>query len=699
MSATEAVQRLQYPSTHRGDVVEKYGDVVVADPYRWLEEQDSEETQAWVKQQQAVTQPFIESLESATEIEEELKSVYNFEKFSTPFKRGRHFYYFYNSGLQNQSVLYRQESVTAPHEEAELVLDPNTWSEDGTTALGSAKFTEDGTLMAYLVQERGSDWRTGYVRNMETGEVLEDKLEWLKFSGLAWTADNKGIFYARFDKPEGVDSDKKGTEGDTNLNQKLCYHRLGTSQEEDEIFYCNPDEPQWMYSFDTSDDGRYLVVTVSKSCDPERMVLLFDLEKKGSDPKALVDEFKEQYFFIANVGDLYYFQTKTEVVRVNISTGEWSTVLAKTENVLDDVTCANEKYLIASYIEDVKNVVKVFDMEGNFLNDIDLPSFGTVTVSGRKKVDLLFYKFTSFTYPGTIFSYDFESRTSSVFRQIKVGGVEPDAFEAEQVFYTSKDGTKVPMFIVAPKGLERNGSNPTYLYGYGGFDISLMPSFNPFRCAFMKGFNAIVAVANLRGGGEYGKAWHQAGQKEKKQNVFDDFIAAAEYLCDKQYTRPDKLAITGGSNGGLLVAACLVQRPDLFGAVVCDVGVLDMLRFHKFTIGHYWTSDYGCADDPEQFPFLYAYSPLHNVKKGVPYPATLLCTADHDDRVVPGHSFKFISELQHQLGAEPYQTAPLLIRIESNAGHGSGKPTAMVIKEGADKYAFMGFALKATWNN
>jgi len=623
-----------------------------------------------------------------------------------PFREGDRYFFFKNSGLQNQSVLYYKDSLDGNEN---VFVDPNEWSEDGTTAISTLSFTNDGSLVVFGISEKGSDWKSAKFRRVDDNDFLEDKLDWIKFSGFSWTHDNKGVFYASFDKPEEIESGKeKGTEGTSNLNQKLYYHVLGTKQEDDKLIYSDSEHPNWMWGTDVSDDGKYLIVSVRESCEPKNLVFYADISNfNGGENEIkfihLIDEFEEEYEYITNEGSLFYFQTKEDVLCIDLENPakeNWKTIIPKGEDTLEYVVCVNSKYLVATFIHDVKNIMQLYSLEnGELISTISLPTIGTVSsISGEKRYKELFYKFTSFTYPGTIFSYDFNTNESTVFYETNVEGFDPSKFTVEQVFYESKDSTKIPMFLYYPKGIQKNGEAITYLYGYGGFDISLMPSFSTMRCGFSEGYNAIIAIANLRGGGEYGKKWHHAGIKENKQNVFDDFIAAAEYLISNNYTSSKKLAISGGSNGGLLVAACMNQRPELFGAVICDVGVLDMLRFHKFTIGHYWTSDYGCADNEKDFEYLIKYSPLHTIKyTGHQFPATLLCTADHDDRVVPLHSLKYIAELQHVIGSLDEQENPLFIRVESNAGHGSGKPTSKIIAEYVDKFAFMGSVLGGKW--
>uniref|UniRef100_A0A7S4HME6 Prolyl endopeptidase n=1 Tax=Vannella robusta TaxID=1487602 RepID=A0A7S4HME6_9EUKA len=700
-------RKFVYPAARRDDSIkDDFDGTEICDPYRWMEDPDGEETKEFVKAQQAVTTPFLESLDSRDEVREKVTAYYNYEKVGCPFRKGDRYYFYRNSGLQNQSVLYYRTSLDG---EAQVFVDPNEWSDDGTTSISSTAFSKDASLVLFSISEKGSDWKTVKFRRVSDNDFMEDKLEWIKFSSFAWTHDNKGVFYASFDKPAEIEAGAdKGTEGASNKNQKLYYHVLGTPQSEDKLIYEAPEFPNRMWGAEVSDDGNYLIISVRESCEPKNLVYYanlssFDGSGSSLDIKELVSEFEDEYNYITNEGTLFYFQTKEEFICIDLESPDkdsWKTLIPKGEDILESVCCFHQNILVTTFIHDVQHVMKLYELAtGKFISDVNLPTIGTVSsISGEKEFSELFYKFTSFTYPGTIFSYDLAKKESSVFYETNVKGFKPESFTVEQVFYESKDSTKIPMFLFYPKDVKRDGNAVTYLYGYGGFDISLMPSFSSLRCAFAEGFNAVVAIANLRGGGEYGPKWHKAGVKEKKQNVFDDFIAAAEFLITNKYTCAKRIVTVGGSNGGLLVAACMNQRPDLFGAVICHVGVLDMLRFHKFTIGHYWVSDYGCADEEEDFKYLIKYSPLHTIKAdGREFPSTLLCTADHDDRVVPAHSLKYIAELQHAVGSQDYQHNPLFIRVESNAGHGGGKPTSKIISEYVDVYCFIGYALNAKW--
>ena len=677
---------LSYPPSPAIDQVDEYHGVKVADPYRWLEDPDSEESRAWIEAQNQVTFGYLEQIGVRDRIKNRLTELWDYEKYSTPFRRGDRYFYFKNDGLQNQSVLY-----TLPNLEAEprQLLDPNRLSSDGTIALAGLALSEDAKLLAYGLSTSGSDWQEWKVRDVESGEDLTDHVGWVKFSGAAWTHDGKGFFYSRFDQPH--ESTKLE---DTNYFQKLYYHRIGTPQSEDVLIYNRPDQKEWMFGASVTDDGRYLIIDVSQSTDRRNLVFYKDLTDPNSKIVELIPTFAASFGLIDSEGTTFWFQTdyeapKGRVVAIDIaqSTEDWRSrlqpVIPEAEETLEDVSLFGNCFL-ATYLKDAHTQVKLFDLTGAPAGEVALPGVGSAGGFGGKRTDTeTFYSFTSFTTPTTIYRYDLATGESSLFRQPQVD-FNPADYETKQVFYTSRDGTPVPMFITHKKGLTLDGSNPTYLYGYGGFAIPITPAFSPSNLVWME-LGGVYAVANLRGGGEYGEKWHQAGTKLNKQNVFDDFIAAAEWLIAAGYTSPQKLAIGGGSNGGLLVGACMTQRPDLFAAALPAVGVLDMLRFHLFTIGWAWCSDYGSPDNPEEFQALYAYSPLHNLKPGTAYPATLIITADHDDRVVPAHSFKFAAALQ----AAHQGDAPVLIRIETKAGHGAGKPTAKVIEEASDRWGFL----------
>lgn len=692
------MQSFNYPPTRKADQVDDYHGTKVADYYRWLEDPDSEETQAWVEAQNQITFDYLGKIEVRETIKQRLTKLWNYEKYGSPFKEGNRYFYFKNDGLQNQSVLYTLTSLDA---EPTVLLDPNTLSEDGTIALSGLSISNDGKLMAYGLSTSGSDWNEWKVRDVETAQDLPDQINWVKFSGASWTHDNQGFFYSRYDQPQ-----EETKLEDANYYQKLYYHKLGTTQAEDKLIYERPDQKEWMFSAGVTEDGRYLIISVSRGTDPKNLVFYQDLQVP-SPIVELISEFEASYNFIDNDGETFWFTTDLDaprgrVITINIKNPPlsplgkegnekgWREVIPQASETLESVGILNNQ-VVADYLKDARSSIKIFALDGALVREVELPGIGSAGGFGGKRYDTkTFYTFTSFTTPNTIYRYDMVSGKSTLFRKPEVE-FNPDEYETKQVFYPSKDGTQVPMFITHKKGLKLDGNNPTYLYGYGGFNVSLTPNFSISRLVWME-MGGVYAIANLRGGGEYGEDWHQAGTKLQKQNVFDDFIAAAEWLINHNYTKPEKLAIAGGSNGGLLVGACMTQRPDLFGAALPAVGVMDMLRFHKFTIGWAWCSDYGSPENPEEFKALYAYSPLHNLKPGTAYPATMITTADHDDRVVPAHSFKFAAALQAAHEGEK----PVLIRIETKAGHGAGKPTSKIIEELADEWAFLVSALDVT---
>ncbi len=671
---------LSYPHTQKCDQVDNYHGITIADPYRWLEDLDSEETQAWVEAQNAVTFAYLNQIPAKETLKERLTQLWDYEKYGIPFKQGNRYFYFKNDGLQNQSVLYVLESLDA---EPQVLLDPNTLSPDGTIALSGMAISEDGNLMAYGLSTSGSDWQEWKVRDINTKEDLSDHLKWVKFSGASWTHDHQGFFYSRYDEPQ----EGKPLE-EMNYFQKLYYHRLGTPQSEDTLIYERPDHKEWGFSGFVSEDGKYLIISVWMGTETKNLIFYKDLTQPDSPVIELISEFEASYSFIDYERETFWFRTdlnapRSRVIGININTKAHTEVIPEAPETLESVNILNNQF-IADYLKDAHTQIKIFNLDGSFVREIELPGIGSAGGFGGKRYDNeTFYSFTSFTIPNTIYRYNLVTEETSIYRQANVD-FNPNDYETQQIFYPSKDGTLIPMFITYKKGIELNGNNPTILYGYGGFNISLTPSFSISRLVWLE-MGGVYAIANLRGGGEYGEDWHQAGTKLNKQNVFDDFIAAAEWLIEKGYTSASKLAIMGGSNGGLLVGACMTQRPDLFAAALPAVGVLDMLRFHKFTIGWAWCSDYGSPENPEEFQTLYAYSPLHNLKPGTPYPATLITTADHDDRVVPAHSFKFAAALQENHVGEN----PVLIRIETKAGHGAGKPTTKMIEEIADQFAFL----------
>ncbi len=680
-------QTLQYPAARKSDVVDDYHGTRVPDPYRWLEDPDSPESRAWIEAQNRLTAAYLAEIPARATIRQRLTKLWNYPKYGAPFRKAGRYFFLKNDGLQNQSVLYKQASLEAT---PETLLDPNILSEDGTVALSTLAVSDNGRLLAYGTAASGSDWEEFRVRDVVTARDLPDHLKWIKFSGASWTKDGAGFFYSRYPEP----TDKALT--DVNRFQRLYYHRLGTDQAQDVLVYERPDQPDWGMNGEVTDDGRYAVLTVWLGTDRRNRVYYRDL-KDPRHPRItgevvrLLDDFDASYAFVGNDGPVFYFLTDLDAPRKRViaidtrhpERGRWRELIPQGQDVLEGVQIIHDTF-VANYMHDASSRLRLFALDGRMLKDLELPTLGSIgSISGERKDDEMFYAFTSFLYPTTIFRYDFKSGATSVFKAPTID-FDPSRYETKQVFYTSKDGTRVPMFITYKKGLTLDGSNPTYLYGYGGFNISLTPSFSVAMLVWLE-MGGVYAVPNLRGGGEYGEEWHQGGMHEKKQNVFDDFIAAAEYLIAQRYTSPAKLAIAGGSNGGLLVGAAMTQRPELFGAALPAVGVMDMLRFHKFTIGWAWVTDYGSADSAAQFPYLYKYSPLHNIRAGTRYPATLVTTADHDDRVVPGHSFKFTATLQAaQAGPQP-----VLIEIETKAGHGAGKPTSKVIEEQADRIAFL----------
>jgi prolyl oligopeptidase len=676
-----------YPETRRVDQVDDYHGTNVADPYRWLEDdvRKSKDVEAWVEAENKVTFRYLEGIPERDPLKHRLTDLYNYEKYSAPHKVAGRYFYSKNDGLQNQSVYYVQESLDG---KPRVLLDPNTWSKDGTVALAGLSVRDDARYLAYAVAEAGSDWHTWHVLDVDTGKKLDDEVKWVKFSNASWTKDGNGFFYSRFDEPK-----PGATFQSLNLNQKVYYHRLGRPQAEDVLVYRRPDHPDWSFSADVTEDGHYLILTTHVGTAHKYRVSYRDLTEPYAMPVDLIENFENEYSFIDNDGPVFYFKTDFDAPRgrvIAIDTRQpgkdhWKEIIPQAKEALESVNLVGNLF-VTEYLKDAQTRVKMYTVDGTFVRDVELPGIGSAGGFGGKRTDTeTFYTFMSFATPPTIFRYDLVTGKSSVFRRPEVK-FHPEDYEVKQVFYTSKDGTKVPMFLTYRKGIKRDGSNPTLLYGYGGFSIPMTPSFAVSRALWMD-MGGVYAVANLRGGSEYGEEWHLAGTKLHKQNVFDDFIAAAEYLIKEEYTRPEKLAIQGGSNGGLLVGACETQRPDLFGACLPAVGVMDMLRFQKFTAGRYWVDDYGSSDDPEEFKALYAYSPYHallrNGKKK--YPATLITTADHDDRVVPGHSFKFAAALQANQAGD----APVLIRIETRAGHGGGKPTAKLIEEAADQMAFL----------
>ena len=758
--------KIAYPATAKNPVTDDYFGTKVVDQFRWLEDDNSADTKAWVEAQNKVTFAYLESIPERSAIKDRLTQLWNYEKFSAPGKENGKYFYSYNTGLQNQSVLFVTDSLT---DQGRILIDPNTLRADGTAALAGTSVDDNAKYIAYGIAEAGSDWNTWKVRDISTGQDLPDTINYVKFSGASWLKDGTGFFYSRFDAPKEGDT-LKGS----NFYQKCFFHKIGTTQDQDVLVYERSDHKTWGMGAGVTEDGQYAIMVLSDGTDPKNRVYYRDLTKAPvttsfggadaeilrveaatkaivedveafvtslanknegpvGDPAAakraadaiaakraeampkiaelekqraklvaangnarngfieLLNDFDASYEFVANDGPVFYFKTdlnapKGRLIAIDTtspSRDNWRELIPQAAETLQSVSCVGNM-LFASYLKDAQTQIKVFDMKGKFVREVALPGIGSAGGFGGKRTDTeTFYSFASYTTPPTIFHYDIKSGKSTVFKAPKVD-FDSSKYETVQKFFTSKDGTKVPVFITAKKGITLDGNNPTLLYGYGGFNISLTPGFSPSNAVWLE-MGGVYAVANLRGGGEYGEEWHQAGTKLKKQNVFDDFIGAAEFLVKEKYTKPAKLAVMGGSNGGLLVGAVVNQRPDLFAAAIPAVGVMDMLRFHKFTIGHAWSSDYGNSENPEEFKALFAYSPYHNVKKGTKYPAVMVTTADHDDRVVPAHSFKYAAAIQEAQGGD----APVLIRIDVRAGHGAGKPTGKRIEEAADTWAFI----------
>ena len=678
-TAMKAVNSLDYPETKKGAVVDTYFGETVADPYRWLEDDMSDETAQWVKTQNNLTFSYLEQVPYRDTLKQRLEKLMNYEKISAPFTEGDYTYFYKNDGLQNQYVLYRSKDGA----EVEVFLDPNTFSEDGTTSMSGLSFSEDSSLLAYQISEGGSDWRKIIVIDTETKEQVEQALVDVKFSGVSWLA-NDGFYYSSYDKPEGSELSAKTDQ------HKVYYHKLGQDQDEDTLVFGDTAEQKHRYvGAKATKDGRYLFISASVSTSGNKLFIK-DLTKPDSEFVTVVGNTDSDTSVIDNEGSKLFLVTNLnapnkKVVTVDASNPQpenWQDFIPETENVLN-VTLGGNTFF-ANYMVDAISKVKQYNKQGELIREISLPGVGTASgFSGKKEQTTLYYSFTNYKTPGTTYSFDVQSGESKVYRKSGID-FNSDNYTSEQVFYTSKDGTKVPMIITYKSDIKLDGSNPTILYGYGGFNISLTPRFSSTTAAWLEQ-GGVYAVANIRGGGEYGKEWHKAGTQLQKQNVFDDFIAAAEYLQDKKYTSKKRLALRGGSNGGLLVGAVMTQRPDLFQVALPAVGVLDMLRYHTFTAGAGWAYDYGTSDQSkEMFDYLKGYSPIHNVKAGVEYPATMITTGDHDDRVVPSHSFKFAAELQ----ANQAGTNPTLIRIETNAGHGAGTPTSKIIDLYADMYGF-----------
>ncbi|MCF8230331.1 MAG: prolyl oligopeptidase family serine peptidase [Bacteroidales bacterium] len=682
----EGEKKINYPEAKKVDTVDVYFGTEVPDPYRWLEDDNSEETAEWVKAQNEITNAYLADIPFREAIEKRMTELWNYPKYQVPFKEGDHYFYFKNDGLQNQSVLYMQKSLDA---EPEVLLDPNQFSEDGTIALASMGISHDGKLLAYGISRSGSDWNEICVMDVKSRRQLKDTIRWVKFSGIAW--EGVGFYYSGYDAPE------KGEEySDKNEYHKIYYHKLGTPQSEDKVIFENREYPLRTFAASVTDDQKYLIVYESESTSGNALFIK-NLKKKNAGFVQIAGGFDYEYRIIDDLEDELLMHTNYEAPKWKVVLVEpdkpgienWKTIIPEKEEVLQGVAVAGGK-LIAEYMKDATSKAYIYEFNGDYIAEMDLPGIGTMfSFNGKKDENLAFYGFTSFTFPSTIYKYDIKQNISEVYKESKIDFNTGD-FETEQIFFESKDGTKVPMFLVHKKGIKKDGDNPVLLYGYGGFNVSLTPSFSVTRLTFLEQ-GGIYALVNLRGGGEYGEEWHEAGMKLNKQNVFDDFIGAAEYLVSDDYTKPEKIAIMGGSNGGLLVGTVMTQRPDLFGVAIPIVGVMDMLRYQHFTIGWAWASDYETSEESrEMFEYLYGYSPLHNIKEGVEYPATMAVTADHDDRVVPAHTFKFMATLQEKGGGDE----PYLVRIETKAGHGAGKPTSKIIEEYTDIFSFVMYNLE-----
>lgn len=672
-------EKMNYPQTRMDNTVDTYFGTQIADPYRWLEDDRSAETAEWVKQQNNFTFGYLSKIPYRQAIKEKLEKLWNYEKIGAPFTEGDYTYYYKNNGLQNQSVLYRKDKDG----KEEVFLDPNTFSSDGTTSLGEVAFSEDGSLVAYLISEGGSDWRKGIVLNAKTKEVIGDTLIDIKFSSIAWKG-NEGFFYSSYDKPKGSELSAKTDQ------HKLYYHKLGTPQKNDQLIFGGTPAEKYRYvSGAVSLDAHYLFISAAVNTSGNKLFLK-DLKNPKAPLVTITNSLDADTQFIDNEGKTLFFETNLNapngrLVKAEVAKPQpeyWQDVIPETKNVLS--ISATGKYFFAHYMVDALSQIKQYNYKGELVRDVKLPSIGTAAgFYAKKSENHTYFTFTNYAYPAQIYKMDLATGATELYWKPAIA-FDANNYESKQVFYNSKDGTKIPMMITYKKGIKLNGKNPTLLYGYGGFNVSLMPTFSVANAVWME-LGGVYAVPNLRGGGEYGKQWHDAGTKMQKQNVFDDFIAAAEYLINQKYTSPEYLAIKGGSNGGLLIGATMLQRPELFKVALPAVGVLDMLRYHTFTAGAGWAYDYGTADDSkEMFEYLKGYSPLHNVKKGVSYPATLITTGDHDDRVVPAHSFKFAAELQ----AKQTGNNPILIRIETNAGHGAGTPVSKTIEQNADLQAF-----------
>jgi len=683
-SLSAVAQKVHVPTTKKVDHTDDYFGTKVADPYRWLEDDNSAETKAWVEEENKATFDYLNTIPERKWIQNRLTTLWNYERYGTPNKEGKYYFFTKNNGLQNQNVLYVSESLTA---EPRMLLDPNTLSADGTVALSGTTHSRDGKLLAYGVSASGSDWQEWFVRDVATGKDLSDHLTNIKFSNASFNGDGSGFYYGQYPKP-----DEKTKMMASNEGQMIYFHKIGTPQSDDKLIYSRPEQPKSTIGSSVTDDGNYLYLLPREGTDRRNRFYYFDLNRKGFQLVKLIDTPDASYSLIDNDGTVFYFRTdldapNSRVIAIDLNKPEranWKTIIPEAPESMGGVNIVDHKFVV-SYLKDAHTQVKVFGMDGKFIRDVTLPGIGTANgFNGHAKDTETFYNFASFTTPGVIYRYDMKTGKSDVYRKPKVA-FNSDDYETQEVFYPSKDGTKIPMFLSYKKGLKLNGQNPTLLYAYGGFNISTTPNFTVYNLVWMD-MGGVYASACLRGGSEYGEKWHEAGTKMHKQNVFDDFISAAEWLIAQKYTSTPKLAIYGRSNGGLLVGAALTQRPELFGATLPAVGVMDMLRFHKFTIGWAWASDYGNSEQSdEMFKYIYHYSPLHNLKPGVKYPPSLVSTADHDDRVVPAHSFKFAATMQADQGGD----APVLIRIETKAGHGGGMPVSKQIELYTDQWGFL----------
>jgi prolyl oligopeptidase len=687
-TTAETTLELRYPVARKVEQTDDYFGTMVSDPYRWMEDVDSAELKTWVDAENELTQRYLAQIPARATMQQRLMELINFERYTAPSRRGTRYFYSHNSGLQNQNVLYWQEGLDG---EPKVLLDPNTFSADGTVAISGISITDDGSLAAYSIADAGSDWVKWHVRDVTTGEDLPDVIEWSKFSGASWLKDGSGFFYARYDAPAADASEAEALKT-ANYFHKVFFHKLGTPQSEDKLIFDRPDDGELNLGAQVTDDDRYLVLHQSKGTSPNNELSVKDLQRPDVPIMRLIDIADATYAPIDNDGTLFWLLTTLDapngkVISIDLNNPgreHWKTVIPESANKLSDISIIDNTFIV-NYLADAQSLVELHSIDGSLIERLTLPAIGTAHGFSGLRVDTeTFYQFTNFTTPGVTYRLDMKTRKSTLYRQPKLL-FDPALYETKQIFATSKDGTRVPMFISHKKGLVLDGTAPTLLYAYGGFNISLMPEFSPSLVMWME-MGGVYAQASLRGGGEYGEAWHEAGTRVRKQNVFDDFISLAEWLITNKYTSPRRLAISGGSNGGLLVAACELQRPDLFGAVVAQVGVMDMLRFDKFTIGWAWKEEYGSpSEDAVEFAAIYKYSPLHNIRQGVSYPPTLIMTGDHDDRVYPAHSFKYAAALQ----AAQAGPNPILIRVETRAGHGAGMPLSKRIEATVDQYAFM----------